>query len=143
MSGPSRATQRRQASSPDDPFASATALAAAIRSGAISSRDLLELYLGRIERFNPTLNAIVTLDADRARAEADAADAAVARGDQLGPLHGVPITIKDSIETAGMRTTSGAKRLADYVPERDADSVARLRAAGAIIFGKTNLPEFA
>lgn len=143
MSGPSRATQRRQESSPDDPFASATALAAAIRSGAISSRDLLELYLGRIERFNPALNAIVTLDADRARAEADAADAAIVRGDDLGPLHGVPITVKDSIETAGMRTTSGAEMLAEYVPQRDAIAVARLRAAGAIVFGKSNLPEFA
>src|SRR6478672_2859323 len=143
MSGPSRATQRRQASSPDDPFASATALAAVIRSGAISSRDLLDLYLERVDRFNPTLNAIVTLDADRARADADAADAAIVRSDDLGPLHGVPITIKDSIETAGMRTTSGAKMLAEYVPQRDAIAVARLRAAGAIVFGKSNLPEFA
>src|SRR6188472_2984600 len=143
MSDPSRTTQRNQAASSVDPFASASELAAAIRSRLISSRELLELYLGRIERFNPALNAIVTLDADRARAEADAADAAIARGDDLGPLHGVPITIKDSIETAGMRTTSGAKMLTDYVPQHDAVTVARLRAAGAIVFGKSNLPEFA
>jgi amidase len=143
MSDPSRTTQRNQAASSVDPFASASELAAAIRSRLISSRELLELYLGRVERFNPALNAIVTLDADQARAGADAADAAIARGDHLGPLHGVPITIKDSIATAGMRTTSGATMLAGYVPERDADAVARLRAAGAIVFGKTNLPEFA
>jgi amidase len=128
---------------PTNPFASATNLAAAIQDRIVSSRELLELYLDRVERFNPALNAIVTLDANRARSEADAADAAIARGDQLGPLHGVPITIKDAIETAGMRTTSGAKMLAEYVPAQDAVAVARLRAAGAIVFGKTNLPEFA
>jgi len=128
---------------PTNPFASATDIAAAIQDRIVSSRELLELYLDRVERFNPALNAIVTLDANRARSEADAADAAIARGDQLGPLHGVPITIKDAIETAGMRTTSGAKMLAEYVPAQDAVAVARLRAAGAIVFGKTNLPEFA
>src|SRR5689334_5074188 len=143
MIGPSRTTQHRQTASSVGPFSSVSELAVAIKSGVLSSRELLELYLDRVERFNSALNAIVTLDADRARAEADAADAAIARGDQLGPLHGVPITIKDAIETAGMRTTSGAEMLAEYLPERDAVAVARLRAAGAIVFGKTNLPEFA
>ena len=92
----------------DIAFRSATQLAAAIRSQEIGSRELLEHYLQRVERFNPKLNAVVTLDSERARQRADAADAALARGERWGPLHGVPITIKDCMETAGLRTTSGA-----------------------------------
>ena len=126
-----------------DPFASATKLAVALRQRTCSSRELLELYLGRIERHNPDLNAVVTLDAEGALAAADAADAALARGDATGPLHGLPITIKDCLATAGMRTTAGASELADYIPEQDATAVARLRAAGAIVMGKTNLPAYA
>ncbi len=89
------------------------------------------------------INAVVALDADRALAAADEADQAVARGDQLGPLHGVPITIKDSFQTEGLTTTSGSPDLADFVPDKDADPVARYKAAGAIVYGKTNLPIWA
>jgi amidase len=127
----------------DFAFASATELAAALREKRISSRELLDLYLRRIERYNPAVNAVVTVDAERARGDAGAADDELARGELRGPLHGLPMTIKDSIETAGMLSTAGAPILADYVPERDADAVARLRAAGAVIFGKTNVPLFA
>ncbi len=121
-------------------FRSATELAAALRRREVSSRELLELYLGRIEKHNPALNAVVTLDAERARARAAAADQALARGESWGPLHGLPITIKDSYETEGVLTTCGAPELAKHVPARDADAVKRLRDAGAVIFGKTNLP---
>jgi amidase len=126
-----------------DPFAPATELAASLARRDFTSRELLECYLAGVEQHNPALNAVVTLDAERARAAADQADRALARGERSGPLHGLPVTIKDSLETAGLRTTSGSKQLADYVPESDAVVVARLRAAGAIVFGKTNLPEFA
>lgn len=126
-----------------DPFASATALIAALRRREFSSRELLEHYLGRVERYHPALNAVVTLDAERALAATDAADAALARGESTGPLHGLPVTVKDCLETAGLRTTVGAEVFADYVPERDAEVVARIRAGGAIVFGKTNLPTFA
>ena len=122
---------------------SAREVATAIREGRTSSREVLEAMLERIERLNPPLNAVVTLDAERARAEADAADAEAARGEFRGPLHGVCITIKDSFMTAGMRTTSGAPELSDFVPETDAVPVARLRGAGAVIVGKTNLPIYA
>jgi amidase len=123
--------------------APATHLVRALRQREISSRELLEQFVARIEQLNPALNAVVTLDLDAARAAATAADQATARGHDIGALHGLPITIKDSLETAGMRTTAGATDLAGYVPGRDADAVARLRAAGAVIFGKTNLPTFA
>jgi amidase len=131
------------ASEPIDPFSSTTTLIEALRQRKISSRELLELYLRRVERFNPTINAVVTLDAERAFAEADAADDAIARGESKGPLHGLPMTVKDCLETAGLRTTAGADVFAGHVPTRDAEAVARLRAAGAIVFGKTNLPSFA
>ena len=132
---------REQAS--DNAYWSATFAAAAIRAGRISSRDYLELVLDRVERLNPPLNAVVTLDAERARREADAADRSLANGRNLGPLHGVAMTIKDSFQTVGMRTTSGAPELSGHVPEVDAVPVARLRAAGAVVFGKTNLPIYA
>ncbi|MDJ0343498.1 amidase [Streptomyces sp. H10-C2] len=109
----------------------------------ISSRELLELHLKHIATVNPGLNAIVTLDAERARKEADAADTALTRtGRPTGALHGLPITVKDALETAGMRTTCGAPDLTGHVPSRDADAIARLRAAGAIIIGKTNTPTY-
>jgi amidase len=117
-------------------------LAAEIRAGALGSRELLDLYLDRIARLDGDVNAVVTLDADRARAAADAADTSRARGDELGPLHGLPITIKDAIETEGIRSTGGARELVDHVPAHDAPAVARLKAAGAIVFGKTNLPRW-
>lgn len=128
----------------DETWATATATeqTRAIRSRQIASRELLELYLARVERLNPALNAVVTLAAERARAEAAAADERAARGEDLPPLHGLPITIKDAIETAGIRSTGGAVELRDHVPAQDAPAVARLRAAGAIVFGKTNLPRW-
>jgi amidase len=124
-------------------YTSATELAATIRRREVSSRELLEHFLERIEWLDQPINSVVTLDAERARAEAVAADAALTRGEVRGPLHGVPMTVKDSFQTAGMRTTSGASELSDFVPQEDAWPVARLREAGAIIFGKTNLPIYA
>jgi amidase len=123
-----------------DPFWSAVELAAAIRARRTSASQLVELYLERISRHNPALNAICTLDQAGASRRAREADAALARGELWGPLHGVPMTIKDALETAGLRTTGGHPPLKDYVPERDATAVARLRAAGAILLGKTNVP---
>jgi amidase len=123
-------------------FAPAHALADAIKRREVSSRELLDEYLTRIDRLNPAVNAVVTLDHDGARRAADAADAATARGLFFGPLHGVPMTIKDSLETAGMRTTCGVAAW-DHVPDRDAVAVRRLRDAGAVIFGKTNSAAFA
>jgi len=121
---------------------SATKLAAAIRAGELSSRDLLEVYLDRIDRLDGPVNSVITLDADRARVAAAAADEATLLGGSVGPLHGLPVTIKDAIATEGIRSTGGAKELADYVPTEDAPAVARLKAAGAIVFGKTNLPKW-
>jgi amidase len=120
----------------------AHALAEAIRRRDVSSRELLDLYLARVDALNPPLNAVVTLDPDGARTAADAADAALARGDDVGPLHGVPMTVKDTYLTAGMRTTCGLPAW-DHVPDHDADAVGRLRRAGAVIFGKTNTPAMA
>jgi len=117
-------------------------LAVALRRREVSSRELLDCYLERVERLNPLLNAVVTLDPYGAQRAADAADAALARGDVYGPLHGVPMTIKDTYETAGIRTTCGLEAW-DHVPERDAEAVRRLREAGAVIFGKTNTPKLA
>ena len=121
----------------------ATEQAALVRRREISARELLEAHLDRIERVNPALNAIVTLDADGARAAADAADAALAAGAEVGPLHGLPVAHKDTHQTAGMRTTWGSPLHARTVPARDELVVARLRAAGAVRVGKTNVPEFA
>ena len=123
---------------------SAVALAAAIRAGEVSSREALEHAVARVDRLDGPINSVVTRDLDAARAAAAAADAAIARGEtDLGPLHGVPMTVKDSFSTAGMRTTSGAPELSDHVPTDDAWPVAGLRRAGAIIWGKTNLPIYA
>jgi amidase len=124
-------------------FHGATELADTIRRREISSRELLDHYLARVERINPQLNAIVTLDIDRAQKRAEEADSALARGENWGPLHGVPITVKDTLETAGIRTTAGAPMLSSHVPATDAVSVARLLSAGAVLFGKTNTPIFA
>lgn len=128
---------------PDLAFRSALELAVAIRNREIGSRELLDHYLRRVELYNPKINAIVTLDVERARKRADEADAALARGEYWGPLHGLPMTIKDTIETAGLRTTAGAPIHAEHVPLQDAPAVARLKTAGAIVFGKTNVPVFA
>ena len=124
-------------------FGAASDLAGALRRKEVGSRELLDHYLSRVERLNPKINAVVELDVDRARAAAAAADEALARGDAVGSLHGLPMTIKNSIETEGIRTTSGAPELAEHVPTADAPTVARLKSAGAIVFGKTNLPLYA
>jgi len=128
----------------DDPaFRGAAELVEAIRTRKLSSRELVDHYLARIDKINPALNAVVTLDIERARQRADDADRALARGESWGPLHGLPITVKDVFETAGIRTTSGAPMFSDHVPTTDAVAVERLKAAGAVLMGKTNTPMFA
>lgn len=117
-------------------------LAAAIRGKEASSRDVLEAHLGRVEQVNGDLNAIVRVLADEARDAADAADAAVAAGDALGPLHGVPCTVKENIDLAGTPTTQAVSALKDAIAPIDAPTAARMRAAGAIPFARTNLPDF-
>jgi amidase len=123
--------------------ATATDLIQALKAREISSRELLADLTERARQLNPALNAIVAWDLDRATEAALAADAATASGQATGPLHGLPMTVKDVWETQGLVTTSGALPLARYVPEEDAIAVGRLKEAGAIIFGKTNTPLFA
>lgn len=122
---------------------SAVELAALIARGTVSPVEVLDAHLAVIARVNPKLNAIVTLVADGARALAQQAEAAVMRGDPLGALHGLPVVIKDVTPTAGIRTTYGSPLFRDNVPTEDAEAVRRLKAAGAIVLGKTNTPEFA
>lgn len=124
-------------------FATASQLAQMIRNRETSAVEVLEAYLAQIAKHNPILNAICTLDAQNARIRADRADAALAAGENWGALHGVPVTIKDIFATAGLRTTAGYIPLKDYIPDRDATVVGRLRSAGAIILGKTNTAELA
>src|SRR5215831_6791091 len=133
----------KESTVPDLAHVSALDLAAAIRRRQVSSREALEYFLARIAALDKTINSVVTIDAERARDEADEADRLLARGEARGSLHGVPMTIKDSLQTRGMRTTSGAPELANFVPQEDAWPVARVREAGAVIFGKTNLPSYA
>jgi amidase len=118
-------------------------LAALIADKVVSPLEVLDAHLETIARVNPRLNAIVTLAADAARASAEQAEAAILRGETLGALHGLPVVIKDITPTAGIRTTFGSKLFKDYVPSEDAEVVRRLKAAGAIVLGKTNTPEFA
>jgi amidase len=125
-----------------DVDSTAREMVAAIRSREISARELLDLHLTRIAERNPLLNAIVSLDEDRARAGSLAADQAMARGDQLGPLHGLPFAFKDTHDVAGWRTTYGSPLFADHVPESDELLVERIRGAGVVPVGKTNAPEF-
>lgn len=115
----------------------------AIVRGALSSREIVDAHVDRIDRVNPAVNALVTFDPEGARAAADVADRAVAAGAALGPLHGLPVAIKDTHATAGMRTTSGSQLFADHVPDTDHELVRRIGAAGAIRLGKTNVPEMA
>ena len=122
--------------------APAVDLARMIRSRELSAAELLEAVLVRVEAVNPSVNAIVTLAAEQARASAADLDAQAARGSFAGPLHGLPIAIKDLAETAGIRTTYGSPIFASYVPDFDAPHVALLKAAGAVVIGKTNTPEF-
>src|SRR4029453_10032348 len=136
-------TGGKGASVGDWAFRSTTDLAAAVRERRATALELLDLYLARAERLNPRINAIVAWDVERARERARAADAATARGASWGPLHGVPMTIKDSIEVVGMPTTSGAPALRDHRPAANAPAAQRAIDAGAIVFGKTNLPLYA
>ena len=122
------------------PFGSAGQLARAVRAGRVSSVELLRAYLDRVDRLNPAINAIVVDDRERALVAARAADRALAAGRKVGPLHGVPITVKESFNTVGQPTTWGYPKFAGNVADRDAVVVTRLRAAGAVIFGKTNVP---
>lgn len=124
-------------------FLPAAELVRLLRDGDVSSVELLEHFLARIAAHDPAIGAVVALDAERARAGAAEADAARSRGVSWGPLHGLPMTVKDAFETAGLATTAGVTELRDHVPATDADAVARLRGAGAIVFGKTNLPAWA
>lgn len=117
--------------------------AEAVRRRDISARELLDLHLARIAERNPQLNAIVSLDEDRARAGAAAADEHLAHGLPTGPLHGLPFAFKDTHAVAGWRTTYGSPLFADHVPESDDLIVERIRRAGAVVIGKTNVPEFA
>jgi len=122
-------------------FSDATGLAELIRTKAVSPVEVMQKHLDRIETVNPAINAFVTL-ADGAMTAARVAEAAVLAGEDLGPLHGVPFTVKDSIDTAGVLTQRGSPIFKGRRPDADATSVARMKAAGAILLGKTNLPEF-
>lgn len=126
---------------PELVFRSATSLAAAVRNREISSRELIDAHLDHIERVNPPINAVVRVMAEQARAEADAADKALAKGEVKGPFQGVPMSVKDAWEVAGVPSTGGTLGRKNHMPERDATVIARMRAAGAIPFAMTNLPE--
>lgn len=122
-------------------YQDATEIAALIRKREVSPVEVMKAHLDRIETLNPTINAIVTI-ADHALEASKAAEAAVMRGDELGPLHGVPFTVKDSIDTANILTQRGSPIFKGRLPDEDATSVARMKQAGGILLAKTNLPEF-
>ena len=122
-------------------FCSTIQLASGIRAKRVSAAEVLEAHLAQIEKHNAALNAVVTIDAERARKRAREADQALARGDVWGPLHGVPFTLKDAHSTAGMRTTVGFPPLAEHVPAEDSTVTYRLKEAGGVLVGKTNVAE--
>ena len=122
-------------------YRSAKSIAHAVRDREVSAVEVVQAHLDRIGEVNGRLNAVVMLCAERALDEARAADAAISRGDAVGPLHGVPMTLKDSLDTEGVVTTGGTLGRLNFVPERDSTVAARLRGAGAILLGKTNTPE--
>jgi amidase len=137
------AAPARSTDTTDDPlFMSAARLAESIRLKKFSVTEVIKRHIERIEAVNPKINAVVANCFERALLEAEVADAAIARGAKLGPLHGVPMTIKDSFDTEGLVSTGGTMGRKDYIPPKDATVVARARAAGAILLGKTNTPEF-
>ena len=121
-------------------YRSAFDLALDIKAQRLSARGVLDFFLDRVEQINPKLNAVVALDIERARARAEAADQAAADDQDWGPLHGVPLTIKDSFCTAGLATVGGIPECRDYIPRENAVAVQRYIDAGAIVFGKTNVP---
>lgn len=139
------ASQKTHVSAAEKPSdltqATASQLAILIRQQDVSSLEVVEACLARIAQVNPKLNAVVALAADQARNQARAADQALSRGETVGPLHGVPMTIKDSLDTAGVVTTAGTPGRKNFIPQEDATVVKRLKAAGAILLGKTNTPE--
>ncbi|TIT27811.1 MAG: amidase, partial [Mesorhizobium sp.] len=120
-------------------FSSTTELAAAIRDRKTSAVEALDAHLAQVDRHNEAVNAVVTLDREGARQRAEKADEAQARGEALGPLHGVPFTLKDMHQTSGMKTTVGFPPFADYVAREDSPVVLRLKAAGGVLVGKTNV----
>src|SRR5690606_9382674 len=124
----------------DIPFLSAKKLASLVRRGKLGSVELLDMYLDRVKRLNPKLNAIVVLDEKRARERARKAYRALARGERLGPLHGVPMTVKESFDVEGLPTTWGRPDMKSNIAARNALAVQRLLDAGAVVFGKTNVP---
>ncbi len=126
----------------DIAFTSASDLAAMIRNREVSPVEVISSTLSRIEQSQPELNAFITIAADSAMQAAGEAEAKVMRGDPLGPLHGVPMAVKDLVPTAGIRTTWGSLIFKDHVPVEDAVAVSRLKRAGAVIIGKTTTPEF-
>ncbi|CAN0585231.1 unnamed protein product, partial [Ectocarpus sp. 12 AP-2014] len=117
-------------------FLDATSLVARLKSKEISSRELLEHYLSRVDRINPDINAIICMQVEKARARADEADAALARGEDWGPLHGLPMTVKESFDITGLPTTWGDPLLRENIANSNAVACQRLQNAGAIIFGK-------
>src|SRR5439155_25995953 len=121
---------------------SALSLVELIRAREISPVQVAKSFLARIERLNPALNAIVTLS-PKLIDDARKAETALMRGEQIGPLHGVPFTVKDTIDTDSLRTTSGSAMRADHIPDKDAPAVSRMRAEGAILLGKKNTAEMA
>ena len=123
----------------DIAFLSATELGSAIQSKEVSPVEAVEAYLERIERIDPQVNAYITVCADQARQEALQAEAEIRRGEYRGPLHGIPMGIKDQIYTKGIRTTDGSKIRSDFVPKIDATVVTNLKKAGAILLGKREL----
>ena len=128
---------------PDDPTGlSLTDVAALVRSKKVSPVELTRACLSRIERLNPSLNAFITVTDVTALAQARTAEAEIARGKWRGPLHGIPIALKDNVDTAGVRTTAASNVLSGRVPEQDAEVVIRLRAAGAVSLGKLNMEPF-
>ena len=125
------------------PFLSATDLAELLRSRQVSPVEATEAYLARIEQVDPSLNSYITVTAEQARAEAQQAESEIAAGQYRGPLHGVPVAVKDQFCTAGVATTGGSEILRDYVPDYDATVMAKLKDAGAVLLGKLNMSEFA
>src|SRR5215813_3736785 len=126
----------------DVPFRSAKQLATAIRRKQVGCLELLDLYLARVAKYNPALNAIIATDVEGARKRARAADRALAAGKVWGPLHGVPMTIKESYDVAGLPTTWGLPALKDNIAATNAVVVDRLLGAGVVLFGKTNVPAY-
>ncbi len=123
-------------------WCSALELANLVRHKEVTPLEILDAVLARLEAVNPTINAFCLVAVDAARAAAREAEIAVMKGEPLGPLHGVPVSIKDVLPTRGLTTTGGSRLFEDFVPDHDALAVGRLKAAGTVLFGKTNTSEF-